>query len=81
MPGATRLRVVGAPRTQRMGYIRFRCTAVNSPSDGLSLRKIGFLQGSVDVTEMAKLRNAEAGKVWLPWVPKVIPKWVPITMV
>jgi hypothetical protein len=28
VPGATRLRVVGAARPQRMGYIRFRCTAV-----------------------------------------------------
>jgi hypothetical protein len=59
VPGATRLRVVGAARTQRMGHIRFRCIAVIPPVTVLSLRKIDSSVESVDVTEMAKLRDAK----------------------
>jgi hypothetical protein len=44
-----------------MGYIRFRCTAVKSPSDGFYVSgKLLLCVGSVDVTEMAKLRDAGA---------------------
>jgi hypothetical protein len=64
VPGATRLRVVGAARPLRMGYIRFRWTAVIPPVTVLSLRRNWFFAwGSVDVTEMAKLRDAGAAKL------------------
>ena len=43
VPGATRLRVVGSAKPQRMGYIRFRCVAVIPPVTVLSLRKTGSL--------------------------------------
>ena len=61
MPGATRLRVVGVARPLRTGYIQFRCTAVIPPSDGFKSQENWVLgMGSVDVTEMAKLRDAGA---------------------